>query len=108
MDKYNHDTGDLENIMKERYIPAPSSNLAERIIEASLMHQKQGRSGFDLWWHAFWDAFIFPKPAYIMALFFMLGLFMGLYAEISSSGMETASIAEFLYTAENVTEGDWL
>ena len=109
MDKYNHDSNmDLESVMQERYIPAPSSNLAERIIEASLMHQKQGRSGFDLWWRTFWDAFLLPKPAYVIAVIFVLGLFMGLYTEIASAGLDEPSAAEMVYTAEGVTEGDWL
>lgn len=110
MDKYNHDHDnmDLESVMQERYIPAPSSNLAERIIEASLVYQRQGRSGYDLWWRSFWDAFMLPKPAYAMAVIFALGLFMGLYMDIASAGLDEVSPAEFVYTAEGVIEGDWL
>lgn len=106
MDKYEN--VDLENVMQERYIPAPSSNLAERIIEASLMHQKQGRSGVDLWWRTFWDAFMLPKPAYVMAAIFVLGLFMGLYTDVASAGLDQHSAVELVYTAESVIEGDWL
>jgi len=108
MDKYNHDKMDLESVMQERYIPAPSSNLAERIIAASLMHQMQGRSGFDLWWRTFWAAFMLPKPAYVMAVIFVLGLFMGLYTDIASAGLSEPAAEDMVYTAEGVTEGDWL
>lgn len=94
--------------MESRSIPAPSSNLAERIIQASLAHQSQGRSGFDLWWRTFWDAFMLPRPAYVMAAIFALGLFMGLYVDLVNNAADTDQIVSLLYTAEGVTEGDWL
>ena len=107
MDKHGMEHKNLEDIMNERYIPAPSSNLAERIIEASLMHQKQGRSGWDLFWRTFWDAFLLPKPAYVMAVIFVLGLFMGLYVDFVGA-MDAETATSFVFTADGVTEGDWL
>lgn len=100
----------MEDIMNMRYIPAPSSNLSERIIEASLLHKKKGRSGFDLWTRTFWDAFILPKPAYVLASIFVIGIVFGLYSEISPAFAFEADIepAALVYTAEDISEGDWL
>lgn len=97
----------LEDIMEMRHIQAPSSNLAERIIQASLAHQSQGRGGVDLWWRTFWDAFLLPRPAYVMAAIFAVGLFMGLYVDIVNT-VDSDAVTSMLYTAEGVTEGDWL
>ena len=109
MDKHSTNDRDFEDMLKQRYIPAPSSNLAERIIEASFMHKRQGRSGIDLIWRSFWDAFMLPKPAYVMAVIFAIGLFMGVYADfVTGVDSDSNALAALVFTAHDITEGDWL
>lgn len=109
MDNHSMHDRDFDDMMTQRYIPAPSSNLAERIIEASLMHKRQGRSGIDLIWHSFWDAFMLPKPAFVMAVIFVLGLFMGGYTDfVNGMDSDSNALAALVFTAHDITEGDWL
>ena len=102
---------ELEAFMNRRAIPQPSSNLAERIIEASLHHKKQGKTGAELWWHSFWDAFLLPQPVFVLACIFVLGLFIGAYADLIGVSTETdqqVSVLQMLYTADDIAEEDWL
>lgn len=98
----------FEALLQSRYMPEPSSNLSERIIEAARMHRAQGRSGSGLWMRAFWDAFLLPHPAYVMAAVFAIGMFLGLYSDIAGSLDLSDSLTSLIYTAEDVSEGDWL
>ncbi len=107
-DSHSKNTHLFEEVMHDRFLPEPSSNLSERIIEASKLHKAQGRSGIDLWMRAFWDAFLLPHPAYVMAAIFAVGLFLGLYSEIAGSLDAGSSLSSLIYTAEDVSEGDWL
>jgi hypothetical protein len=111
MVKYTNNTNaELNGFLNMRYIPPPSTNLAERIIDASLLHKKQGRKGFELWARSFWDAFLLPKPAYVMAAFFIIGISFGLYSEVANAlQIDAESLSALVYTAEDVVaEGDWL
>lgn len=109
VDYPNKTKADFEEVLNMRYIPAPSTNLAERIIDASLMHKKQGRKGVDLWMRSFWDAFLLPKPAYVMAAVFIVGITFGVYSEVANAfQVDESTLSALVYTAEDVAEGDWL
>lgn len=100
----------LEEMMNARYTPEMRSNLAERIIEASRHHQAKGESGFVLWIYTFRDAFVLPKPAYVLTIIFLLGLMLGGasgFIEFGNSA-SAADYSDFLMSAEEVSEGDWL
>lgn len=101
----------MEEIMNARYIPEMRSNLAERIIEASRHHQARGESGIMLWVNTFTDAFMLPRPAYVLTMIFVLGLLLGGvsgYGNISAASEATTDYSDLLLSAEDVSEGDWL
>ena len=100
---------ELDRLMHARHVPEMRSNLAERIIDAAQVQQKQGRSKPASWLLAFNDVFMIPKPAYVMAVLFVIGIAMGVNLDISSLvGAEEDVASAYVYTAEGVTEGDWL
>lgn len=99
---------ELEAIMSTRSMPKMRSNLAERIIDASQKHKAQGRSGFGLWFHSFTDALLLPKPSYVLAIVFCLGLFLGSYSAFVNADTLEVGFADFILTAEQISEGDWL
>ncbi|MFN3701029.1 MAG: hypothetical protein ACK4VI_05855 [Alphaproteobacteria bacterium] len=121
---------ELEQILQRRYVPEPSSNLAERIITAAALEDKKraaqaagGVAGFGAfigkigaeaqdWFGSFWDGLLLPKPAYVTMALFMLGLLLGIYTDYAEAApwIDTAqaSMVDLIYTAENVSEGDWL
>jgi hypothetical protein len=100
---------ELEDIMKSRYVPEMRSNLAERIIDASKYHEKQGHKGFKLWFYSFRDAFLIPQPILVMSLLFILGIFAGGYVNLDFlDSNDELSVQEYIYTAEDIGEGDWL
>ncbi len=97
----------LQDLMQARGVPQMRSNLAERIIEAAEREKSKGRCAPQAWWIAFSEAFLLPKPAYVMALLLVLGIAMGLSFDLSTT-VEGETVSSFIYTAETVTEGDWL
>lgn len=99
---------ELEEIMNKRYIPEMRSNLAERIIEASLHHQAHGKTGLSLWLNTFSDALLLPKPAYVMAMIFVLGLLLGGLSGFVDVQAVDSNVTDLVFTAEQVYEGDWL
>lgn len=99
----------MEEMMNARYVPEMRSNLTERIIQASRHHQAQGESGFVLWLYTFRDAFVLPKPAYVLAMIFVIGLLLGgVSGFMDVSTASAADYTDLLMTAEDVSEGDWL
>ena len=99
---------ELEDIMKTRKIPDMRSNLAERIIEASQKHQGQGKGFFCAWLYAFGEELVIPKPAYVLAMLFVLGLLIGSLSAQSIVNDASYYATDMLFTAEEVFEGDWL
>ena len=97
----------LNELMQARGVPEMRSNLAERIIEAAAREKSKGRSAPQAWWIAFNEAFLLPQPAYVMAVLLVLGIVMGLGFDLSTT-VEGETVSSFIYTAETVTEGDWL
>ena len=69
----------LEDILKERYVPEPPSNLAYRIIEAA--KPRDGERGFS--WVVFQrvvaEIFVIPQPAFAMAVILISGVSLGAY-----------------------------
>ncbi len=96
----------LEEIMMRRPIPMPSTNLAERIIEASLLHRAQGKRGVHLWFYAFRDVFVLPQPAFVMAVVLLAGVFIGFNIDTSSAA-ETRDISSYAYTGSESGERVW-
>lgn len=99
----------MEEMLNTRFVPEMRSNLAERIIDASRHHQAQGESGFVLWIYTFRDAFVLPKPAYVLTMIFIIGLLLGgVSGFMDVSTASAADYSDLLLTAEDVSEGDWL
>jgi hypothetical protein len=96
----------LEDIMMRRPIPKPSSNLAERIILASEMHRQQGKRGLNLWAHSFWDSFMLPQPAFVMAVVLLAGVFVGFRIDVSNAS-EIRDLSSYAYTGDESGEKVW-
>ena len=71
------DDKNLHDILKDRAIPEPASNLSHRIIQAAEERQKYFNSSSLL--DQITKMFIVPKPAYITAFCLLVGIVVGFY-----------------------------
>lgn len=95
MDDYN-----LDDQLKNRYVPKARGDLADRIIR---MSRESGISFRAFLWTEIRSMFLLPNPAYSLAFSVVLGLLIGL----EFSGEYGALENEFL-SFLNIEEGDWL
>lgn len=105
---------ELETLLRDRNIPEARSNLAERIIAASLQEEviKVGPSlqGVERWLSAFLEGFAIPKPAYAVACALVLGVGLGIFADSFSvlPSMTTDEFALALSVEDVLSTGDFL
>ena len=104
---------ELETLLRDRNIPDARSNLAERIIAASLEDEVQTKpslQGFERWFSAFIEGFAIPKPAYAVAFALVLGVGLGIFADSFSvlPNMTTDEFAQALSVEDVLTTGDFL
>jgi len=89
---------DLDIILLQREVPAPSTNLAYRISQAA----REKTTDKTHWYDELWRLFIIPKPAYVTAFCLLIGLYIGVF-----SGVEETSTQEWFSFLEEQEEG-WL
>lgn len=101
----------LEDILKERYVPEPSSNLAYRIIEAA--KPRGDEQGFS--WAAmrriFSEIFVIPQPVPAMAAILLLGVAAGFYytsQQDMSMKLAKDNLSTFATAELSVEYGDFL
>ena len=99
---------ELDRLMQKRSVPEMRSNLAERIIDTAYQQTQQERRKRKSWLHTFNDIFLIPKPAFVIAALFMIGIAMGMSVDMSDATIQGETVSAYFYTAETVTEGDWL
>lgn len=75
---------EFETLLRERFVPEPPSNLAERIIAAAKPRAK--KKGFADFMDDFMELFYIPKPAYATAFILVLGLAAGIYMRPVETG----------------------
>ena len=90
----------LNEYLRRRDMPAPSSNLAYRITQAAQPKTKMSMP--TSWIDELFSAFLFPKPAYATAFCLIVGLGIGLYAGVDE--VQAQDWFSFLETQE----GEWL
>lgn len=104
---------ELDAILSRRQVPPPRSNLAERIIDASLREKPKGKAGFDAgkWFGGLGTIFMLPRPAYALAgVVLLLGVAGGLVYQMPSPKETDNSYldAYFLYMDDMLVEEVWL
>lgn len=91
----------MDNILNNRKIPTPSSNLSARIIAAATLRQNT-----PLWQIILEEVgamFYIPKPAYAVAFCLVLGIVIGLQSEVEQASLITTDWFSFI----NDTDIDW-
>lgn len=101
----------LDEILRERFVPEPPSNLAYRIIEAA----KPRGSERGLTWagvgRAFGELFLIPQPAFALAAFLILGVAVGAYyqsAETTTMAMARDNFSSVVTAELSIDYGDFL
>ena len=85
----------LNDILRRREVPPPSSNLAYRITQAARSKTFTPVS----WVDELFSVFLFPKPAYATAFCLLVGLAIGLY--VGSNDAQAQDWFSFLETQED-------
>lgn len=96
-----NDDRELDRILSKREMVSPASNLSSRIVAAA--KSRQNISIWDRFVNEIMEMLLIPRPAYVLAAFLVIGLFIGLGVESDSA----ASVQDWLSFAE-IDEGEWL
>ena len=98
------DEKDFEEILNSRKFEEPSPDLAQRIIDASLLQEKKPRFKIVAWFANFFNEFNLPKPIYALMPFslvivLIIGLFLGFSNPVEKriSKQEQIHLQDFLY-----------
>ena len=79
------DDRDFDRFLKTRYVPSAPSNLAHRIVQASLKGDVVSSSvrkvGIGQWFSEFMEEFALPHPAVALGLFLLLGVGLGIWGQ---------------------------
>lgn len=105
----------LDDVLRERFIPAPPSNLAYRIIEAAKPRGQEKSLGDRISWagagRAIGEIFVIPQPAFAMAVILILGIYAGT-AYVSEQDIETQmaheNFSSFITADVSVDYGEFL
>ena len=97
----------LDNILQKRQVPPASSNLTERIIEAS--KQASPPKGYNpvSWLSALLDGLLIPKPAFAMVVFLILGLYLGFMSSDIAADTQEDDLY-MIYSTGEFDMGEWL
>jgi hypothetical protein len=100
---------DFETLLKERFVPQPPTNLAERIIASARPRiKKKFFAGFS---DIFADYLILPQPAYAMAIILFVGLATGFYLSPGNDltdEISQAQLPSFMTADVSFYDGDFL
>ena len=100
---------ELDSVLSRRKMPPPRSNLAARIIDASLQSKPKRRSGLMKALDGLADMFTLPRPAYALAVVLLLGVVGGFYYQIPTPESDDFYLdAYFLYMDDVVAGENWL
>lgn len=90
VDKY------LEDMLRQRHIPAARSNLAERIIAAAV--PRPAKAGFDFgkWTQEFFESFALPQPALALGMALIIGLYLGASIDANAHEPVAENLAAYL------------
>lgn len=101
---------ELRLVLEKHAIPQPSSNLAERIIDAAVSEMKPeiAKNIKRPWWKNFNNNFLVPQPALVLAFVLVLGIVLGFQGEEVLNDREELSLNDFVFTASDIGEGDFL
>lgn len=100
----------LEDILKDRFVPEPSSNLAYRIIEAAKPRNEEKGLALAGIWSGFCELFVIPQPAFAMAVILLIGLSVGSYYTTEQDmtvKMATENFSTFTTAELSVDYGDF-
>lgn len=100
----NDDTK-LNEILLKREIPQASTNLAARISAAATSKERGSLINQILREMSF--MFLFPKPAYVVAICLIFGLALGLQGQLETADVD-AFMTQDLLSFADIDEGDWL
>ncbi|MFP4314130.1 MAG: hypothetical protein ACLFR0_07370 [Alphaproteobacteria bacterium] len=98
---------DMEKVLAKRFTPAMREDLPERIIASSQKRGAQNRGG-TIWLIIMRDGLLVPKPLFACIVIFALGLVMGLLGSNLAFDDAGLYMSDLVFTAEQVSEGDWL
>lgn len=91
----------IDGMLKNRFVPNPSSNLSARIIAAAARHPE--RSFWEIFFSEFSDMFIMPRPAFALAACLLLGLALALQVPVEQA-IDQTDYFSFL----TFDDGGWL
>lgn len=98
------DEKDFEEILNSRKFEEPSPDLAQRIIDASLLQAKKPRFNVFNWFALFLNEFNLPKPVYAampfsLVIVLIIGLLIGFSNPVEKriSKQEQIHLQDFLY-----------
>ncbi len=101
----------LDDILRERFVPEPPTNLAYRIIESAKARGRGEPLAPAGLWLGFAEMFAIPRPAFAMATILFAGLAVGLYyapADSFSASLARESFSSFITADVSVEYGDFL
>lgn len=107
------DMQDLENILNTRSVPAPRSNLEERIIAMAVArpqaHKQNGvLSELKGLFAGFWDGLLLPAPVLSLSLVLLVGLYIGLSAQTyAAADAGDIDMDTYFQMADSADYGDW-
>lgn len=81
------DHHNIDRLLKNRFVPNPSTNLSARIIAAAARHPDQPIWKITL--NELSDMFLIPRPAYAIAACVFLGLVFALQIPVEQSAAQT-------------------
>ena len=90
-----------DRLLKNRFVPNPSTNLSSRIIAAAGRHPDQ-----PIWkitWNELSEMFLIPRPAYAVAACVLLGLALALQVPVEQAVTQTDYFSFLTFD-----DGGWL
>lgn len=107
------DMQDLETILSTRSVPAPRSNLEERIIAMAVNRPQMKEQGLFSELRGllagFWDGLLLPAPVLSLSLVLLVGLYVGLNTQTSvTADAGDVDMYTYFQMADNADYGDWI
>lgn len=100
----------LEDILRERYVPEPPTNLAYRIIEAAKPRGEEKGLTWAGIGRAFGELFVIPQPAFAMAVVLIIGVYSGVQfasEQATTMTVANASFSSFITADLSVDYGEF-